>query len=126
MINFLELINICDGINLSVQHYKEEIADQIRNTKSEYDRQNFYKSLPNKEKIRININIVKPFLYTRKDIESCLIHYDKMRFNSIKVSEIQHGKDYFVSFEDTFGINLKPPFYHGCQKYLDMNKIIPG
>lgn len=121
---FMQLLVMIDGINLSVQHYKEEISDEIRKTKSQYDRQAFYNSLPNKEKIRINLNIVKPYLHTKEDITNCLIHYDKMDFNSIKISEIQHGKNYFVSFEDTFNIKLKSPFYHGCQTYLDMDSII--
>ena len=120
---FIELLEIIDGINLSVQHYKEEIADEIRKTPSKYDRQAFYASLPNKEKIRINLNILKPFLYTKEDITACLLHYDKMGFDSIKLSEIQHGKDFFVSFEKTFGIKLGAPFYSGCQNYLETMKI---
>lgn len=123
---FIELIELLDGINLSVQHYNEEIADEIRRVKSTYDRQQFYKSLPYKDKIRINLNIVKPFLYTKEDLENCLRHYDSMGFNSIKLSEIQHGKDVFVSFEKTFGIKLGSPFSDGCQTYLDMNKILPN
>lgn len=123
---FEYLLSLLDGLNISAQHYKEEIADQIRRTKSEYDRQKFYASLPYKEKIRINLNIVKPYLYKREDLEACLKHYDSMGFNSIKLSEIQHGAEYFVSFEKTFNINLGSPYASGCQLYLDMEKIIPG
>jgi len=108
-----------------VQHYKEDIADKIRNVNSSYDRQAFYNSLSNKHKIRINLNIVKPYLYTKEDITNCLLHYDKMGFNEIKLSEIQHGKDYFVSFEKTFGIKLRSPFSFGCQTFIDTTKIIP-
>lgn len=123
---FEELIELLDGINLSVQHYKEEIADDIRKTKSTYDRQDFYNSLPHKEKIRINLNIVKPYLYQKDDIINCLKHYDKMGFGSIKLSEIQHGEDVFVSFEEIFDIKLKSAYSNGCQTYLDMSKIIPN
>lgn len=123
---FDELLELIDGINLSVQHYKEEVADEIRKVKSKYDRQSFYASLPFKEKIRINLNIVNPYLYTKEDITECLLHYDRMGFKEIKISEIQHGKDYFVSFEKTFGIKLTSPFYGGCQTHLDMTKIIKG
>ena len=115
-----------DGINLSVQHYKEEIADEIRRTKSQYDRQSFYNSLPNKEKIRINLNIVKPYLYTKEDLSECLRHYDAMGFNSIKLSEIQHGTDVFVSFEKVFDIKLGSPYACGCQTYLNMEEILEG
>lgn len=123
---FVYLLALLDGLNISAQHYDEAVADEIRKTKSQYDRQAFYGSLPMKEKIRINLNIVKPYLYTRDELVKCLTHYDKMGFNSIKLSEIQHGAEYFVSFEKLFGLNLKSPFAHGCQTYLDMESIIPG
>lgn len=123
---FTELLELVDGINLSVQHYKEDVADEIRKVPAKYDRQTFYNSLPHKEKIRINLNIVKPYLYTKEDITNCLVHYDKMGFNEIKLSEIQHGRDYFVTFEKTFDIKLGSPFYSGCQTYLDMDEIIPN
>lgn len=123
---FFYLIKILDGINLSVQHYKEEIADKIRNTKSKFDRQKFYSELPMKDKIRINLNIVKPYLYEKDDIIACLKHYDDMGYREIKLSEIQHGKEFFVSFEKTFGIKLKSPFSHGCQSWVDMKPFIPG
>lgn len=123
---FEYLLSILDGLNISAQHYREDIADEIRKTKSQYDRQSFYASLPYKNKIRINLNIVKPYLYTKEDLTNCLQHYDAMGFNSIKLSEIQHGTEYFVSFEKTFGINLKSPYSHGCQTYLNMKEIIPN
>ena len=123
---FVYLLALLDGLNISAQHYDETVADEIRKTKSQYDRQKFYDSLPMKEKIRINLNIVKPYLYTKEELINCLNHYDKMGFNSIKLSEIQHGAEYFVSFEKLFGIDLKSPYSHGCQKYLDMDSIIPG
>ncbi len=123
---FIELLSILDGFNISAQHYKEDIADEIRKTKSQYDRQAFYACLPYKEKIRINLNIVKPYLYIKEDLIACLSYYDAMGFNSIKLSEIQHGAKYFVSFEKIFGIKLDSPFSHGCQTYVDMSKIIPN
>ena len=123
---FIQLIEVLDGINLSVQHFDEKVADEIRKVPSKYDRQEFYNSLPFKNKIRINLNVVKPFLYTKEDLINCLMHYDTMGFNEIKLSEIQHGIEYFTSFEKVFGIKLGSPFYHGCQKYLNLDKIIPN
>lgn len=123
---FVQLIELLDGINLSVQHYREDIADQIRRTVSQYDRQTFYAGLPHKEKIRINLNVVKPYLHTKEDLTACLKHYDAMGFNSIKLSEIQHGADVYVSFADVFGIKMGSAYANGCQTYLDMEKIIEG
>lgn len=122
---FYELIDKLDGINLSVQSHKEEVADKIRCVKPRYDRQKFYSELPHKEKIRINLNICKPYLYTKEDLIDCLSHYNKMGFKEIKLSEIQHGADYFVRFEDIFGVKLDSPYSHGCQTVVDMKPWIP-
>lgn len=121
---FFKILEKVDGFNISAQHHDEKVADCIRNVgDSKYDRQKFYKELPFKEKIRINLNIVKPFLHTKEDLTNCLLHYDSFGFSSIKLSEIQHGKEYFVRFEDLFDVKLGSPFFSGCQKYVNTDSI---
>ena len=44
----------------------------------------------------------------------------------IKLSEIQHGKEYFVSFEDVFGVDYGSPYYSGCQKYINTDDLVPS
>jgi MoaA/NifB/PqqE/SkfB family radical SAM enzyme len=122
---FYHLLDIVDGFNISAQHHIEEIADKIRATTSMYDRQSFYANLPHKHKIRVNLNVVRPYLHTKEQLTECLKHYDRMGFNSIKLSEIQHGTEHYISFADIFGIKLKSAYAHGCQTYLEMDKIIP-
>jgi len=122
---FLRLLLTLDGMNISVQHHDEIVADEIRKVPSKYDRQKFYRELPLKKKIRVNLNIVKPYLYTKEDITACLLHYDSMGFSEIKLSEIQHGAEYFVSFEEVFDIKLPSAYAFGCQRTLDTTDIIP-
>lgn len=122
---FLRILEILDGMNLSVQHYREDVADEIRCVKSTFDRQKFYSELPMKGKMRINLNIVKPYLYKREDLLACLKHYDDMGYREIKLSEIQHGTEHFVSFEKTLGMKMKSPFAYGCQQWVDMRPYIP-
>ena len=122
---FSRLIDMCDGINISAQHHNQDIADKIRATKSQYDRIEFYKSLPHKEKFRINLNINKPYLYKKEDLIECLRFFDNLGFPEIKLSEIQHGSEYFVSFESIFETKMKSPYSHGCQTWVDMTQWIP-
>ena len=115
---FEYLLSIVDGLNISAQSYKEEDADKIRCTKSQYDRQAFYNSLPHKEKIRINLNLVKPWLYNRDEILRCLHHYDDMGFGTILLRELQNAPDVYVSFEKEMGIKLPSAYSYGCQTPL--------
>ena len=119
---FIKLLSLVNGINFSVQHYKEEKANLIRNSISKYDRQEFYNSLPSKNKIRITFNLVKPYFNTREEIVNCISNYDKMGFGQILIRELQHTPESFVSFEKVMGMHLPSAYAHGCQ----MNIKIPG
>jgi len=121
---FTDVLGLLDGFNMSVQHHNEEIADKIRGYKSQYDRQEFYANIPMKEKIRINLNIVKSLLDTRETITKCLLHYDKFGFNSFKLSEIQHSTADYKSFEEIFGIKMPSPYFGGCQTYIDTENVM--
>lgn len=120
---FGHLLASVDGFNISAQHYKEDISDKIRGTKSQYDRQAFYRSLPYKEKIRINLNIVRGYLDTKEELINCFKHYDAMGFNSIKISEIQHSPENYVSFEEIFGVKFPSPYSGGCQNWIDTEQV---
>ena len=121
-----KIIDLCDGISISPQHYDEVVADKIRGHKSLYDRQSFYAELPHKEKITLNINMVKPYLCTKDEICKCIKHYNDMGFKNIKLAELFNREDMYVSFEDAFGIKLKSPFAHGCKTEFDITPWIPS
>jgi len=121
---FVRLLELVDGLNISAQHYDKKIADDIRNSISMFDRNSFYMSLPFKEKIRINLNIVYPFLYTKNEILKCVQFFDRGGFGSIKLTELQHSSECYRSFEDVFNIKMPSPFSDGCQTYV--NDYFPG
>jgi len=123
---FFKLIDMVDGLAISPQHYREEVADEIRGYISHYDRQAFYAELPHKEKITININMVKPYLCEKEDILNCIEHYNKMGFKDIKLVELFDKEDMYVSFEEVFGVKLKSPFAHGCKTEFDITPWIPS
>lgn len=123
---FNEILELIDGLAISPQHYKEEIADQMRGHKSKFDRQAFYAALPHKEKITMNINMVKPYLYTKDEIIACVKHYNDLGFKDIKLVELFNMEEMYVNFEETFGVKLKSPFGHGCKTEFDITPWIPS
>lgn len=116
---FAHILEMVDGFNISAQHHDERIADQIRGTTSTYDRQAFYASLPYKNKIRINLNVVRGLLDTPSVIKACIQHYAGLGVSSIKLSEIQHSTNDFISFEKIFDVTFPSPYSGGCQQWLD-------
>jgi hypothetical protein len=121
---FFKILNMLDGLNISVHHYNEDVADEIRGCISQFPRQSFYVNLPQKEKIRLNLNIVKGKLDTKGEINRCLQRYDWLGFNSFKFSEIQHSTEDYVSFEKIYGFKLPSPYFGGCQTLLNTKKYL--
>lgn len=122
---FKKVLELCDGLAISPQHYKEDIADEMRGHKSTFDRQAFYAEMPYKEKISINLNMVKPYLCEKDDILACIKHYNEMGFKDIKLVELFNMEEMYVNFEETFGVKLKSPFAHGCKTEFDITPWIP-
>lgn len=118
---FLEILNIVDGINISAHHFIQSKADKVRGTRSEFKRNEVYKFLPHKEKIRICLNLVKGSLDDKKEIKRAVKFFDD--FGSIKLNELQHATESFVSFENIMGIKFPSPYYHGCQ--TNINNLFP-
>ena len=119
---FQRVIELCDGVNLSVQHFDEAVADSIRGTISKYDRQAFYKSLPFKEKLNINMNLVRPHLCRREDVLQAIRHYDA-GFRGIKFIEVQHAPKHYCSMEEIMGFRLHSAFAAGCSTVLTPEMI---
>jgi len=123
---FFQILNLCDSITISPQHHNQNIADKIRGRKSEFDREEFYKELPHKEKISITINLIKGYLDNFTDLKDCLLYYNKLGFTKFKVCELSKRETMFVNLEDVLGVKLESPFAHGClEKDFNIKKLIP-
>lgn len=109
---FVDILKMLDGMNVSMHHYDLAKSDAVRGTKTDYPRHELYAKLP-KDKVRINLNLVKGILDSKQEIERAVQLFAD--FHSIKLAELQHAPDQYVSFEDVMGIKLHSPYWHGCQ-----------
>ena len=123
---FFKLLEVLDNFAFSPQHYDEEIADKMRGSISKYDHQELYAILPYKEKICVNINVMKPYLETQEEICECIRYYNTLGFKTIRVSELFDMPHMYVSIENALGIKLKSPFAHGCKtNNFDITPWVP-
>lgn len=123
---FFKILDIVDNFAFSPQHYDEKIADKMRGSISKYNHQELYAILPHKEKMCVNINVMKPYLMTATEICECIRHYNQLGFKTIRVSELFDMPHMYVSIEKVFGLNLKSPFAHGCKiNNFDITPWIP-
>ena len=118
-----ELLDTVDGLNVSIQHPNSVLALFMLGTKPRFEesgplyRQKIIQYLmkhPEKKKVRININVMKPLLSNKKSIDEALEEIDAWGFGSIKLSELQQCENSYVSIEEMYDIKLKSPYSYGC------------
>ena len=122
---FFDLVDLCDCILLSAQHYEQNIADKIRKSKSKFNRNEFYKSFQNKDKFIISLNVHKPYLYTKYDILKNIEYFNNLGFKNIKICELYERPDQYIAIDKVLGIKLPQPFAVQCSnKNVDISKYI--
>lgn len=118
-----ELLSMVDGLNISIQHPNPVFAMYMLNTKPRYPESNmlyrqsiiqYLEKHPDKKKVRINLNIMKPLLSDKKSVVEALEEIDTWGFGSIKLSELQQASEYYVNIEKLYNIKLPSPYSYGC------------
>jgi uncharacterized Fe-S cluster-containing radical SAM superfamily protein len=113
----IEIMDLINGLNVSIQSIDWEENNKILNALSNHDRLNILKLLNKRwgRKIRTSINLVKGGIDTRIKLVNSLVylHYN-IGCKSIKINELQHEKDLYISYEDIMGMKLPSPYSHGC------------
>lgn len=112
------IMNLIDGLNVSLHHWSNEVNNMILKSKRPHDR---LKALEDAsmwfgDKIRVQANLVKGGIETRDDVIKLIEVCDKMEISEIKLNELQDvGADLYVSFDELFPeIKLGQPFSGGC------------
>ena len=116
----LDILNIIDGLNVSLQHYDWVINNDILNASSKHNRLeillNILKNESIRPKVRVSINLVKGYIDDKEKLMTCINLLHKMNCKHIKINELQNvSKDVYVSFEDIMDIKMKSPYSFGCQ-----------
>lgn len=120
---FCEIADMVTGINISFQHYDDEKNNEIMHASRHYKRTETLKKLCDMgyaDKFRVSINLVKGSIDTVEKIESFLWTMENLGVKHVKINELQHANDLYISFEKAYGIELPSPFSHGCQDTISL------
>ena len=121
-----EIVENVNCILFSAQHFDQKIADKIRHSKSKFERNKFYASLPNKDKYIVSLNIHKPYLYTKNDILTNINCFYRIGFKNIKLAELFERPEMHVSISEVLGIKLPRPFAERCSnKNINIRHLLP-
>jgi pyruvate-formate lyase-activating enzyme len=112
------VLELIDGINVSIQHYDWGRNNEILKASSKHNRIQQLKEISEKygHKIRINLNIVKGELDTKEELRKAIELLSSFGVGEIKLNELQNVPgDEFIPYEKIMGIKMKSPFAFGCQ-----------
>lgn len=115
---FFRILDKCDSIQISLQHFSEITSDRIRNSKSLFFRNDFYKEIIKhcgSEKIIGSINIIKPYFKTKYDIVRNVCLFNQLGFKNIKICELFDYDDLYIDIPKMLKIKMNNPFSWGCK-----------
>lgn len=116
----VDILNLVDGLNVSVQHRDWKKNNEIFSASSNHNRHEILRQLNMKfsEKIRTSINLVKGGIDSKYELEETLLFLSSVGCKHVKVNELQHTPNLYVSYEKIMNTNLPPAYSSGCQSYV--------
>lgn len=118
-----EILDLIDGLNVSLNHYKSELNNEIFKASDKHNRIKVLYELNKKyaDKIRVSINLVKGLIDTNQKLLNAIFCLESIGTKHVKINELQHTPELYVSFEDITCIKMKSPLSHGCQFEINNN-----
>lgn len=116
---FDEIMAFIDGLNVSLQHWDWQKNNEILRASNKFNRiellHDICKNSDHADKIRVSINLVKGSIDTRAQLDKFLDVMESIGVKHVKINELQHTPDLYVSFDKLYDLKLASPYSHGCQ-----------
>lgn len=129
---FFTILDKCDNVQLSLQHYVQAWAAKIKNVEMDYhrDRNEFYKEILEhcgSDKILGSINILKPYFEFQWDILNTIKKFNQLGFKNIKICEMFDADDIYVDIPKALNMKVNSPFAWGCKTEIkNVDKLYKG
>ena len=120
-----KIIDKIDGLNISIQSLDVDENNKILNASYKYDRIQMMKKIVKlyPEKVRINLNLVKNGIDTKEKLYDALDYLNSIGVEKVKVNELQHTSENYISYEKIMNIEWPSAYAHGCQTFLHYKGI---
>lgn len=119
------IISLIDGLNVSVQSTDWEENNNILNASNRFNRLETLKAMNNLygTKIRTSLNLVKGGIDNKEKLLASINFLEGIGCLHIKINELQHQKDLYISFEDIMGIKYPSSYAFGCSTYVEIKNV---
>lgn len=124
--DFLQIVELLDGINISLQHHDTKRNNEILAASNKYDRIQFLTELLANDtfahKARISINLVKGGIDNLDDLNFFLDKLQTAGCRHVKINELQGQPEKYVSYENITKTKMPSPYAFGCQKEIPLRE----
>ena len=119
---FTEIVGRIAGLNVSIQHYNSAKNNDLLHATNRFDRIALLEKILEffNDKVRVSLNLCKGCIDSKKELYVALRKLESIGCRHVKINELQHEPELYVSFEDITGKRLPSPFFHGCQTDINM------
>lgn len=121
---FDRLMPMLTGLNVSLEHYDWSENNRLMNASSDHNRINLLRYICGNPdwalKTRVSLNLSKQGIHTASEINRFLSEMERIGVQQVKINELQHAEDMYVSFEDAYGLKLPSPYSNGCQTQINL------
>lgn len=122
---FAKLMSLLDGLNVSIQAVDPEENNNLFCATSRHNRLELLRWINSiwRSKVRVSINLVKGGIDSMYKLVCALRTLNRdYHCGWIKINELQHAEDLYVSYEEIMGKRLGSPYSTGCQTEIH----VPG
>ena len=116
-IDMMYLMDMIDGLNISFHGGNDEENINTLQASSKHSRLKLINRLSNlyPDKVRVCINLVKGCIDDTPKLMNVINMLYKNGVRKIKINELQHTPELYVSIEKILNRKWKSPYAHGCQ-----------
>lgn len=116
-IDMMYLMDMLDGLNISFHGATNEENMEVLKASSNHNRLRLINRLSNlyPDKVRVCINLVKGCIDDTPKLMNVINMLYKNGVRKIKINELQHTPELYVSIEKVLNRKWKSPYAHGCQ-----------
>lgn len=116
-IDMMYLMDMLDGLNISFHGTTDEENIEILKASSNHSRLKLINKLANlyPQKVRVCVNLVKGCIDDKPKLMNTIDMLYKNGVRKIKINELQHTPELYVSIEKILNRKWDSPYAYGCQ-----------
>lgn len=119
---FIRIMNNIDYLTISIQEIKPLANNLLMNSKKRHNRIDILAEIlrvPDmRHKVTVSLNLVKGGVDSEESLKRAIDKLESFGLRHLRINELMHATDSYVSYEDIMGVTMPSPYANGCKTQL--------